>query len=174
MTTSHIRQNYLECVEDAVNKQINYELKASMAYMSMSTYFHRADVALDNIGDWFAAQSDEERTHAKGLMKYQNRRGGRVVISGMAEVEKQTFKNALEAFEYALELEKGNNTALLRLHDIATKAEDKDLAVYLEDKYLSEQVESIEEIGRFVTKLKQVGDGMGEVFFDKEIITNSS
>lgn len=39
---------------------------------------------------------------------------------------------------------------------------------FLEDKFLREQVESIEEIGRIVTQLKRVGKGLGEFMFDKE------
>jgi ferritin heavy chain len=39
---------------------------------------------------------------------------------------------------------------------------------FLEDKYLREQVESIEEIGKIITNLKRVGGGLGEFMFDKE------
>ncbi len=39
---------------------------------------------------------------------------------------------------------------------------------FLEDKYLREQVESINEIGKFITNLKRVGTGLGEYMFDKE------
>lgn len=40
---------------------------------------------------------------------------------------------------------------------------------FLEDKFLNEQVESIEEIGKIVTALKRVGKGIGEFIFDKEL-----
>lgn len=33
---------------------------------------------------------------------------------------------------------------------------------FLEDKFLREQVESIEEIGNIITNLKRVGKGLGE------------
>lgn len=39
---------------------------------------------------------------------------------------------------------------------------------FLEGEYLREQVESIEEMGKFVTQLKRVGKGLGEFLFDKE------
>lgn len=39
---------------------------------------------------------------------------------------------------------------------------------FLEDKFLREQVESIEEIGKIVTTLKKVGTGLGEFTFDRE------
>lgn len=39
---------------------------------------------------------------------------------------------------------------------------------FLEDKFLREQVESIEEIGKIVTNLKRAGPGLGEFTFDRE------
>lgn len=36
---------------------------------------------------------------------------------------------------------------------------------FLEDKYLREQVQSIEEIGKMITNLKRVGKGLGEYAF---------
>ena len=39
---------------------------------------------------------------------------------------------------------------------------------FLEDHYLREQVESIEEIAKYITNLKRVGKGLGEFVFDKE------
>lgn len=38
------------------------------------------------------------------------------------------------------------------------------------DQFLEEQVESIKEIGEYVTKLKRVGPGLGEYLFDKETL----
>lgn len=39
---------------------------------------------------------------------------------------------------------------------------------FLEEHYLSEQIRSIEEIGKIVAQLKRVGKGLGEFVFDKE------
>ncbi|KIH56091.1 hypothetical protein ANCDUO_13730 [Ancylostoma duodenale] len=39
---------------------------------------------------------------------------------------------------------------------------------FLESKFLDEQVESIEQIAKFITNLKRLGPGMGEYVFDKE------
>ncbi len=47
-------------------------------------------------------------------------------------------------------------------------AQNLQLCDYLEGKFLHEQVESIEEIAKFVTQLKRVGKGVGEYLFDKE------
>ncbi|TKR93541.1 hypothetical protein L596_007973 [Steinernema carpocapsae] len=165
---SLVRQNYTNEVEAAVNKQINIELYASYVYLSMSFYFDRDDIALSNISKWMKKQSDEEREHAMMLMKFQNTRGGRIVLQNVTKPDKDEWGNALSAFEAALALEKFNNQSLLELHAIAGNNNDAQMCDFLEDKYLREQVESIEEIAKFITNLKRVGPGLGEYMFDKE------
>uniref|UniRef100_A0AC34RLP7 Ferritin n=1 Tax=Panagrolaimus sp. JU765 TaxID=591449 RepID=A0AC34RLP7_9BILA len=173
--SSAIRQNYTSEVEAAVNKQINIELYASYVYLSMSYvylsmsyYFDRDDVAFPNTAKWLKHQSDEEREHAQLLMKYQNTRGGRIVLQNIQKPERDDWGSLLEAFQAALALEKFNNSSLLELHNLAGQANDCQLCDFLEDKFLREQVESIEQIGKIVTTLKTVGKGLGEFTFDKE------
>lgn len=124
MPVSQIRQNFSDEVEAGINKQINIELYASYVYLSMSYYFDRDDVALPNIAKWMKKQSDEEREHAQHLMKYQNTRGGRVVLDDVKKPEKDEWGSALEAFESALKLERFNNDSLLKLHEISNSATD--------------------------------------------------
>jgi len=163
-----VRQNYSQDVEAGVNKQINIELYASYVYLSMSYYFDREDVALHNISKWFKKQSDEEREHAMTLMKYQNTRGGRVVLQNVQKPEKDEWGTVLEAFQAALALEKFNNQSLLELHSLSQQNNDPQMCDFLEDKYLREQIASIEEIGKMITNLQRVGSGLGEYLFDKD------
>jgi len=165
---SVVRQNYSAEAEAAVNKQINIELYASYVYLSMSHYFSRDDVNLPGIAKWMSKQSEEEREHGMGFMKFQNTRGGRIVLQNIQKPEKDEWGSALEAFQAALALEKFNNQSLLELHSIAQQHNDSQMCDFLEDKYLREQVESIEEIAKYITTLKRVGKGLGEYMFDKE------
>uniref|UniRef100_A0A914DD86 Ferritin n=1 Tax=Acrobeloides nanus TaxID=290746 RepID=A0A914DD86_9BILA len=165
---SQIRQNYAADIEAAVNKQVNIELYNSYVYLSMAFYFDRDDVALPNISKFFKKQSEEEHEHATTLMKYQNTRGGRIVLQNITKPEKDEWGSALEAFQAALALEKMNNQMLLELHALAGQNNDAQMTDFLEDKYLREQVESIEEFGKIITTLKRVGTGLGEFMFDKE------
>ncbi|GMT29131.1 hypothetical protein PFISCL1PPCAC_28956, partial [Pristionchus fissidentatus] len=162
------RQNYAAETEAAINKQVNIELYASYVYLSMSAYFDRDDVALPNIAKFMRKSSDEEREHAIGLMKFQTLRGGRVVFNNVEKPEKDEWGSALEAFQAVLALEKYNNKSLLELHAIGDKHNDTHMTAFLEDKYLHEQVESINEVAKIVANLKRVGPGMGEYLFDKE------
>uniref|UniRef100_A0A1I7W9I9 Ferritin n=1 Tax=Heterorhabditis bacteriophora TaxID=37862 RepID=A0A1I7W9I9_HETBA len=125
---------------------VNIELYASYVYLSMSFYFDRDDVALPNISKfsisnsrWFRKQSDEEREHAIHLMKFQNTRGGRVMLQAVNKPEKDEWGTALDAFKAALALEKFNNQSLLELHSLASTNNDAHMSDFLEEKYLNEQ-----------------------------------
>jgi len=167
---SQIRQNYHEDCEAFINKQINMELYASYVYLSMSYYYERDDVALPGMAHFFKESSDEEREHAQKLMKYQNSRGGRIVLQAIEAPTMQEWGTAVDGLSAALDLEKQVNQSLLELHKTAATNEDPHLTKFLEDNYLEEQVESIKQLGDMITKLKRAGpDGLGEYLFDKEL-----
>jgi ferritin heavy chain len=48
-----------------------------------SFFFDRDDIALPGFAKYFKKSSDEEREHAEKLMKFQNQRGGRVVLQSI-------------------------------------------------------------------------------------------
>ncbi|KAL9965848.1 hypothetical protein ACROYT_G029702 [Oculina patagonica] len=189
------RQNYHEECEAGINKQINLELYASYVYMSMAYHFDRDDVALPGFHKFMMKQSNEEREHAQKLMKYQNQRGGRVVLQDIKKPERDEWGTGLEACQAALDLEKHVNQALLDLHKVADTHNDPQMSDFIEDylneqvesikeiselvanlkrmmdfieeNYLEEQVESIKQFSEYVTNLKRVGPGLGEYQFDK-------
>merc|ERR1712029_990666 len=166
---SRIRQNYREECEALINKQINMELYASYVYLSMSVFFDRDDVAHHGFSKFFKKSSDEERDHAELLIKYQNRRGGKVVFQDVAKPTTMEWGSPLEALEAALELEKTVNQSLLDMHKVAGDKGDGHLCDFLESEYLGEQVEGIKAIGDLITKIKRAGDGLGLHLIDKEI-----
>jgi ferritin heavy chain len=172
MAQSQIRQNYdVEC-EALMNKQINMEIHASYVYQSMAWYFDRDDVALPGFHKFFKESSDEEREHSQIMMKYQNQRGGRIVLQNIDKPAKDSWGSGLEAMQAALELEKTVNQSLLEMHKVATKHEDAQMTDFLEGNFLKEQVESIKKIAGYVTNLKRVGPGLGEFLFDKEQLSD--
>eukprot|EP00178_Gracilaria_changii_P017960 TRINITY_DN51258_c0_g1_i1.p1 TRINITY_DN51258_c0_g1~~TRINITY_DN51258_c0_g1_i1.p1 ORF type:complete len:170 (-),score=30.03 TRINITY_DN51258_c0_g1_i1:367-876(-) len=161
------RQNYHEESEAGVNKQINLELYASYVYMSMAYHFDRDDVAFKNFAEYFRKNSDEEREHAEMLMKFQNQRGGRIVLRDIKAPEKSEWGSPLDAMHEALALEKNVNQALLDLHKTADSHGDAQMCDFIESHYLTEQVEAINELAKHITNLKRVGTGLGEYQFDK-------
>ncbi|KAL8580223.1 hypothetical protein ACOMHN_040004 [Nucella lapillus] len=169
MATSQCRQNYHSESEAGVNRQINMELYASYCYQSMSFFYDRDDVALPGFAKFFKKMSDEEREHAEKLMKFQNQRGGRVVLQDIRKPDRDEWGTGLDAMQVALGLEKSVNQALLDLHEVASNHKDAQMMDFLEGNYLQEQVESIKEIGDYITNLKRVGTGLGEYLFDKNL-----
>lgn len=169
-TTSQIRQNFHEQTEKAVNNQINMELSASYTYMSMASYFDRDDVALPGFSEYFKHNSEEEREHAEKLMKYLNKRGGRVVLQDIKKPSQDEWGSGLDALQSALDLEKRVNQSLLDIHKIGQNVNDPHLCDFLENEFLEEQVDSIKKIGDLITRLKRAGpQGLGEYLFDKDI-----
>merc|ERR1712043_21074 len=112
MSVSQCRQNYHQDSEAGINRQINMELYASYTYQSMSMYFDRDDVALPGFAKYFKKASDEEREHAEKFMKYQNKRGGRIVLQDIKKPDRDEWGCGLDAMQTALALEKSVNQAL--------------------------------------------------------------
>ncbi|CAL1526703.1 unnamed protein product [Lymnaea stagnalis] len=174
MSVSQARQNYHAESEAGINRQINMELYASYSYQSMAYYFDRDDVALPGFHKFFKHQSEEEREHAEKLMKYQNKRGGRIVLQDIKKPDRDEWGTGLEAMQVALQLEKSVNQSLLDLHKLCTSHDDAQMADFLESEFLEEQVKSIKELSDYITNLKRVGPGLGEYIFDKETLSSSS
>ncbi|XP_067876021.1 ferritin heavy chain B-like [Heterodontus francisci] len=171
---SQVCQNYHKDCEDAVNKQINLELYSSYVYLSMSYYFDRDDVALRHFAEFFKEQSHGEREHAEKLMKFQNKRGGRIIFENIKKPEQDEWSNGLEAMQRALQMEKDVNQSLLDLHKLSTGNTDPHLCDFLETHYLDEQVKMIKKLGDHITNLKRLGapdNGMGEYLFDKHTLS---
>lgn len=66
---------------------------------------------------YFKKSSDEERGHAMKFMRYQNKRGGRIVLTDIKAPEKKEWGTAEEAMSAALALERHvNQVATSVLH----------------------------------------------------------
>jgi len=166
---SQCRQNYHEDSEAGVNKQINMELFASYTYLSMASYFNRDDVAFPGFHKFFQKNSDEEREHAQKFMKFQNERGGRVVLQPIMKPAQDAWGTPIDAVQAALELEKTVNQSLLDLHRVAGSHGDAQMCDFIETHFLTEQTEAIKELSDMITRMKRAGPGLGEYIFDKEM-----
>ncbi|KAJ8426075.1 hypothetical protein Cgig2_021035 [Carnegiea gigantea] len=176
-TVPHVslaRQNYADECEAAINEQINVEYNVSYVYHAMFAYFDRDNVALRGLAKFFRESSEEEREHAEKLMKYQNKRGGKVklqsIVMPLSEFDHAEKGDALYAMELALSLEKLTNEKLLNLHQVAEKNNDVQLQEFVEAEFLSEQVEAIKKISEYVAQLRRVGKGHGVWHFDQMLL----
>nr|XP_053635155.1 ferritin-like [Cherax quadricarinatus]AUS91514.1 ferritin [Cherax quadricarinatus] len=168
---SSVRHNYHEDNEAALNKYINLELHASYVFLALSYHFDRDDVALPGLSKLFRGYSDFELVNAHKLMKYQNQRGGRVVLHDVFPPSKQEWDKGLEGIQTALDLKKELNEALLNLHGKVSETNDPHVLHFLDDNFINEHVETIKKLGDMVTQLQRAGDGhLGLHIFDKDLL----
>merc|ERR1712212_1367028 len=165
---SVVRQNYHLETEASINKQVNMELHAHYVYLSMSLYFDRDDIALPGFSKYFKKASAEEAEHAEEFVKFQNSRGGRVVLKDIPKPENDGWGSPLDAMKAALELEKTVNQSIMDLHVLADSKSDGMATDFLEG-FLEEQVEGIKAIGDLISRITRAGPGLGEIVMDKEI-----
>eukprot|EP00069_Balaena_mysticetus_P016226 bmy_01945T0 len=55
-------------------------LRASRTYLSLGSYFHHHDAALEGLGHFFHELAEEKREGAERLLKMQNQRSGRALF----------------------------------------------------------------------------------------------
>ena len=102
-------------------------------------------------------------------MKFQNKRGGSVVLKDVQRPDRDEWGTGLDALQTALDLEKKVNQSLLDLHGVAGSHNDANLCDFIESEFLNEQVEAIKELGDKITALKRAGPGLGEYLFDQKL-----
>ncbi|XP_076445494.1 soma ferritin-like [Babylonia areolata] len=174
MATNLCRQNFHPDCEAAINAQINMELCVSYCYQSMAFYFARDDIALQKLADFFHKMSTEEQEHARKLMSYQNKRGGRIVLQDIKKPDRDEWGSALDAMQAALVMEKNANQALLDMKKVADDHGDAQMGHFIQDEFLQAQIRSIKDFSEHISSLTRLGPGMGEYHFAKMTLDESS
>ena len=64
---------------------------SSTSLFSQSYYFDRHDVALAGFSTYFKKSAMEELEHAERLMKFQNQRGGRIILQDIKKPDKDDW-----------------------------------------------------------------------------------
>ncbi|RZC92831.1 hypothetical protein C5167_004012 [Papaver somniferum] len=169
------RHKFSNACEAAINDQINWEYNLSYVYHSAYAYFDRDYVALEGFAKFFREAMVEKRERAELLMKYQNKRGGRVKLDTMLMPESELYHSekgeALYSMELALSLEKSTNMKLFQLHGVADENNDVQMAEFIESTFLTEQVEIIKKISEFVSQLRRIRcKGYGVWHFDQMLL----
>ena len=155
-------------LEAAINAQINAEMWSAYLYLSMSAYCQEA--GFPGMANWFAVQFKEEQDHAMIFFNYLQSRGGRVLLSPIAEVPTE-WASPLAAFEHTLEHE-GKVTSLIN-NLMALAVEEKDFAAQSRlNWFVDEQVEEEENATELIQKLRLIGNnGYGLYQLDQELAT---
>ncbi|XP_066941800.1 ferritin, heavy subunit-like [Macrobrachium rosenbergii] len=167
--SSIIRQNFHEDCEAALNNHINLQLHISYVFTNLSHHFARDDVALPGFSKYFEEASRVANNHAETLMKYQNKRGGRLELQNISAQIFKVQNDALPNVVNALDMQKKVNKHLLEVRQKASDKGDSHMCHIIDDHILVKHVDTIKELGYMITKLKRVGSGFGLYIFDKEL-----
>ncbi|MBC21049.1 MAG: ferritin [Planctomycetaceae bacterium] len=141
-------------IEDALNKQINLEFSASYIYLGMALFMDAKH--LSGFASWMVAQSDEERTHARRLLRYMLDRNGNVQLESIPQ-PKIDYGSINEVFNASLEQEKSNTQSINALYALANELDDYATQAHLK-WFLDEQVEEEKTITDILGRLELAGD----------------
>lgn len=153
---------------NALNEQLNYELKSANIYLAMAGYTET--LGLGGFTNWFMAQYEEELFHAKKIMKFINDKNGRIEVKAIA-APKNDFSSLLEAFEETLKHEEEVTTRFYDLMDIALEEKEHATKSFLQ-WFIDEQVEEEATVGDMINKIKLVKDS-GLYLLDQEAAKRS-
>ena len=150
----------------ALNEQVTHEVHNNHAYLGMKAYF--ITKSLDGFAGFMDKQAKGEDDHANKFMAYIQDHHDLVEI-GTIEKQKATFKNALELFHAALELEKGTTAKIKALYQLAIKENDFATQAML-DWFVAEQVEEETTIQKVIDKLEGIGSTyVGLIILDEQL-----
>ena len=141
-------------IEGALNKQINLEFSASYTYLGMALYMDA--VHLSGFAGWMVAQSDEERTHARRLLRYMLDRNGNVELESVPK-PKVDYSSIKDVFEASLAQEKSNTQSINSLYALANELDDYATQAHLK-WFLDEQVEEEKSIIDILGRLELAGE----------------
>ncbi|KAK0096297.1 hypothetical protein PV326_005847 [Microctonus aethiopoides] len=169
------------CVKLA-EAQIKVEIHAAMKYLAMAAYFGQDKVSLPGFSKFFFDAANEEREHAKKIMKYLAMRGELSsgvthLIQPLGEIT-ESPTSGLQALKDALALESQVTREIRNLIQMCETPKDSDfndyhLVDYLTTDFLDEQhkgqrilAERISILGKMVN----TQGGLADFLFDIKLL----
>ncbi len=141
-------------VYDAINQQINLELKSAYLYLNM--HVAMVDKNLSGFGAWLKKQWHEEIEHAEKLIDYLQRRNQKPVLESF-DLMAVGDEAPLAVAEAILEHEKLVSRSIDALRKLAIDSDDQATEVFLQ-WFVEEQVEEEENAQGLVDLFTFVGD----------------
>ena len=155
-----------EQLETAFIKQINLEIESSLLYRQLGIEMELMD--LPGISSWFIAHAAEERDHADKLIDHLTDRDNHPII-GEIRVPEVKVTSVTEAFDIALEAERGVSESIRNLYRLAEEVSDLDSRPLI-DWFIAEQIEEEATVSEILGRARLVGqDGSGILRLDAEL-----
>ena len=96
-------------------------------------------------------------------MAFQNKRGGKVLLTDVAQPKDCTWESLTNAVDTALQLEKDLEQSALDLHATSAENEDHVLGDFLKSNLLDERI----KLAWHLTNVTRCGPGLGEYLAQK-------
>ena len=153
-------------VEKALNEQIEKEAFSSQFYLAMASWAETQ--GLNGTSKFLYTHSDEERFHMLKLIKFVNERGGKAIIPGLSQPEKN-FNGIEHVFQLLLDHELSVTASINDLVDICLQEKDYTTHNFIQ-WYVSEQLEEEALARTIIDKIKLIGNDKGGLYlFDRDL-----
>ncbi len=157
---------FSQVMVDALNDQINMELRSYYAYLSMSAYCER--MHFRGCAKWLRLQSGEEMGHGMKLFDFLRDRGCKIVLKALPEPPVD-FASIPEVFEQALQHEIAVSEKINAIYELAFKEKAYAAGPQLE-WFLTEQIEEEKTARDIVAKFNLVrNDPAALLDMDREL-----
>ena len=141
-----------EKMVENLNDQINKEIYSAYFYLGMSAYAASTD--LPGFANWFYTQWKEELTHAKRILDYVIKEGGKISLLAI-DKPPQDFTSGKDLFAKTLAHEKKVTGLINNLVDLAKKENDKTTEEFLQ-WFVKEQKEEEATPGGILKKIEEI------------------
>lgn len=153
-------------VAEALNRQVNNELKASHVYLAMAAYFDARE--LPGFAAWFRAHSGEETGHAMRLYDYLVKRDAQVVLTGIDQPATD-YESPERAVAAALAMESDVTGQINDLFDLAHGSKEYGAQPLLH-WFLEEQANEEDLFRRLLDQVKATDDSRWHLLvLDREL-----
>ena len=153
-------------VAEALNRQVNNELKASHVYRAVAAYFDAQE--LPGFAAWFRVHAGEETGHAMRLSDYLVKRDARVELTGI-DPPQRDYDNPEAAVSAALAMETEVTKQINELFELVHESKEYG-AQPLTHWFLEEQVNEEDLFRRLLDQVKAAADSRWHLLvLDREL-----
>lgn len=155
-----------ETLNDALNRQMNFEFLSAQIYIKMAAYF--TVEGYDGFANFFLIQAEEEKTHAMKFYHYLADRGTQLQITSL-QIEEVDYQSYLSVFESALLHEQEVTKRIYAISDIAFDEREHATIQFLK-WFIDEQVEEESTFEKLIHKLQHIQHDPSALFMmDEEL-----
>jgi ferritin len=147
-------------VLEAMNTQIMHEFYSAYLYLSMSAYFHTAN--LPGFATWMQVQAQEEQSHAMKFYEYILDRGGKVSLQAIDQPPVD-FESPLDIFRKSYAHEQKVTGLILGIYNTAAAQKDVASQIFLQ-WFINEQVEEEKNASQAMDLLEKIGNNVGGLY----------